>query len=724
MKQIYKKQFENLFEIVSATDPVAGEKLQPLVHLWDNWLNKDGDEELLLDLKWALSLAEILVIEFRLGLHSALSAFLWRPVSKDLIGLDDIKSDFGRTVALIVKGLVRLESMDMSKTEIHSENFIQLLLSMSTDVRVILIKTAERLIAIREVEKSNPEIAHRVAIESRDLFAPIAHRLGLYLIKSEFEERAMKQLDEKAYRSIARKLNETKKSRETYIQRFIAPIEDKLDERGFRCDIKGRPKSIHSIYNKMQHQGVEFNEVYDLFAIRIVLDSLGEQEKSDCWQVYSIVTDQYQPNPNRLRDWISTPKANGYESLHTTVIGPDGKWVEVQVRTRRMDEIAEHGHAAHWKYKEDKDEDRKDHWLDGLRDALNAPELKAEDDSSSAKKELYSKQIYVFTPLGDLIKLSRKATVLDFAFAVHTNVGYHCTGGKVNGRIVPIKHNLVNGDQVEILTSAQQKPKTDWLNWVNTSKAKTRIKRVLKEANYRDSDEGKDTLKRKFEQWKIKYDVTTIHRLVNELNLKHALDLYQQVADNKVDLNQIKELLKTKDPAEYHKTKPETDKSIDSFVKSTVQQEDYLIIDEKLDQVDYRMAKCCNPIYGDEVFGFIKVSEGTKIHRINCPNAAQMLKRYPYRVVKVHWTDRHGNEASFPVNIRITGIDDIGIVNEISKVISSDLRVNMRAMNISSNDGIFIGQITLVVQDKQHLATIIDKVERVKGVISVLRSDE
>jgi GTP pyrophosphokinase len=474
----------------------------------------------------------------------------------------------------------------------------------------------------------------------------------------------------------------------------------------------------------MVHQSVEFDEVYDLFAIRIILRNATESEKSDCWQVYSIVTDLYQPNPNRLRDWISTPKLNGYESLHTTVIGPEGRWVEVQIRTQRMDAYAEKGHAAHWRYKEKTSDAEGVEWLSQIRDALETSGNAEKAEESKEKTELYSNQIYIFTPKGDLLKLSAGATVLDFAFAVHSQVGYRCTGARVNGLMVPIRHKLVNGDQVEVTTSQQQKPKTDWLNIVTSSKAKARIKRFLKQADYQDADIGKEILSRKLSQWRIKHDVSTIQRIVNWLNLKDALELYQQISDTKIDLASIREYLKDKAPSEVLKEKLATIKTVDSFVKTTSQAQDYLVIDDTLGNVDYRLAKCCNPIFGDEVYGFVTVHEGTKIHRVNCPNAPQMIERFPYRIVKVRWTDSHGAAGGFTVNVQITGNDNITVVNEISRLIASDLKVSMRSMNLVSKDGLFEGTYTLIVQDRPHLETIMNRLKRTKGIQTVRRSDE
>ncbi|MCD6346864.1 MAG: bifunctional (p)ppGpp synthetase/guanosine-3',5'-bis(diphosphate) 3'-pyrophosphohydrolase [Bacteroidales bacterium] len=698
--------------------------LEGISNVYSSWLFELNENDQKIQNSRIEGICKLIVDEIGLGFVSVQATILLPVYQGGGISEDDLLKLVDKSVVDILHGIKKLESLDMSKTEIHSENFIQLLLSISSDVRVILLKTAERLYCLRQVTSTHDVNDMLLAREARDLYAPIAHRLGLYLIKSEFEEAAMKILLTDQYQDIAKRLNESKKSRSRYIQSFIAPIEQMLKSNGINCDIKGRPKSIHSIWKKMSSQGVEFDEVYDLFAIRIILQSSGASEKADCWQVYSLITDLYQPNPNRLRDWISSPKPNGYESLHTTVIGPNGKWVELQIRTKRMDEIAEYGHAAHWKYKENLEDSSEDDWLGRIRLALEKSESDKDDDKQSAKTELYSNQIYIFTPNGDLIKLRSGSTVLDFAFAVHTSVGYHCTGATLNGEIVPIKQELINGDLVEILTSNQQRPKIDWLNWVVSSKARSRIKRALKEAEYQNADKGRDTLKRKFEQWRIRYDVTAIDRLVNHLKLKNPLELYQQVAVGKLDLNQIKDWLKAKDPAGYNKSKPESNKSIDSFVKSTVQDDDCLILDDTLQNVDFKLARCCNPIFGDEVFGFVTVSGGTKIHRLNCPNAKQMISRYPYRVIKVNWTSSHGDQAHYSVNVRIAGMDDIGIINEVSRVISSDLKVNMRAMNISSRDGFFTGQITLVVQDKKHLEVIFGKLKRVKGVLTVQRSDE
>jgi GTP diphosphokinase / guanosine-3',5'-bis(diphosphate) 3'-diphosphatase len=669
-------------------------------------------------------LVPIIINELGMGATSQAASILTIPYNNGWLSATQVTENFGIPLLNILDGLKKIERLNTSRTKIHADKFIQLLLSISDDVRVILIRTGERLQEVRSICGLPEETRLKLAHDAGDLFAPIAHRLGLYQIKNEFEEASMRYLLPDIYRDVSRHLAETRSNRDEYISRFISPLILELQAKGYQCDIKGRTKSIPSIWRKMVHQSVEFDEVYDLFAIRIVLNNPSDSEKADCWQVYSIVTDLYQPNPNRLRDWISTPKRNGYESLHTTVIGPEGRWVEVQIRTQRMDVYAEKGHAAHWKYKENKDDAEGVEWLSRIRDALESAEDSNVSAESKAKTELYSDQIYIFTPKGDLLKLSAGSTVLDFAFAVHSDVGYHCTGARVNGQMVPIRHKLVNGDLVEVTVSQQQKPKTDWLNWVFTSKAKARIKRFLKQADYLDADLGKEMLTRKLSQWRIKYDVSTIQRVVNWLNLKDALELYQQLSENKIDLASIKAYLKDKAPSELIKEKLSTIKTVDSFVKITSQTQDYLVIDDTLGNVDYKLAKCCNPIFGDEVYGFVTVHEGTKIHRVNCPNARQMIERFPYRIVKVRWTDSHGAAGGFTVNVLITGNDNILVVNEISRLISSDLKVSMRSMNLVSKDGLFEGTYTLIVQDRPHLETIMNRIKRTKGVLTVRRSDE
>ncbi|MDD4645982.1 MAG: RelA/SpoT family protein [Bacteroidales bacterium] len=669
-------------------------------------------------------LIPIITGELGLGDTSHAACLLTVPYNRDWLTAAQVEENFCLPMVNILVGLKKIEKLNTTRTKIHADKFIQLLLSISDDVRVILIKTGMRLQELRSADELTDEARLKLAQEAGDLYAPIAHRLGLYQIKNEFEEASMKNLLPDIHRDISRHLAETRSNRDEYIEKFIKPLANELKSKGYLCDIKGRTKSIPSIWRKMVSQAVEFDEVYDLFAIRIILKNPSENEKADCWQVYSIVTDLYQPNPNRLRDWISSPKPNGYESLHTTVIGQEGRWVEVQIRTQRMDVIAEKGHAAHWRYKENNGDTEGAEWLSEIRDALETIREPEKVVESKAKNELYSDQIYIFTPKGDLLKLKAGSTVLDFAFAVHSDVGYHCTGAKVNNQMVPIRQKLVNGDQVEVTVSQQQKPKIDWLNWVSSSIAKSRIKRFLNEANYQDADIGKEILARKLSQWKIKPDVSTLQRIVNWLNLKDALELYQQISESKIELASIRDFLKDKAPSEILKDKIVSPKTVDGLVKVTSQSQDYLVIDDSLGNVDYKLSKCCNPIFGDEVFGFVTVHEGTKIHRVSCSNARQMIERYPYRVVKVRWTDSHGATAGFTINLQITGKDNIAVVNEISKIIASDLKVSMRSMNLVSKDGQFEGTYTLIVQVRPHLETIMNRIRRTKGVLSIRRSDE
>jgi GTP pyrophosphokinase len=547
--------------------------------------------------------------------------------------------------------------------------------------------------------------------------------MGLYNIKSEMEDLHLKYTHSKAFREVVDKLQETKASRDKFINEFIAPLKEKLQAEGYEFDMMGRTKSIHSIWSKMSQQKVDFDEVYDLFAIRIVLKSQPENEKSDCWKVYSLVTDQYQPNPNRLRDWISVPKSNGYESLHTTVVVPGGKWVEVQIRTERMNEIAEKGLAAHWKYKGGTGREDMEDWLNRVRELLEGPEPDAEDIIDDFKHSIYNKEIFVFTPKGDLKKFSAGATVLDFAYDVHSDVGKTCVGAKVNGKTVPIRHHLVNGDRVQVITSKSQRPKQDWLQYVQTSKAKSKIRQALQEAKLADADTGREILKRRFRNWKYEFDDVHINLLLRHYRLKTATDLYYLVAMEKVDLVEVKELLRDKERGDAGIKSTEIgEDAVERIISSAVRQDDYLIIDKSLDKVEYRLGKCCNPINGDEIFGFVTVSSGITIHPVSCPNAAQLISKHGYRVVKAQWAVTL-EEIYLPATIRVTGVDDIGILSKISDTISKDLRVNMRSVSVDSVDGLFEGTITLFVKDTGHLDVLIRRLAKIRGVLSVARME-
>ena len=671
-----------------------------------------------------LEVARITVEEIGLGTTSVICALLHDVVEDTEITLEEIEKEFGNVVARIIDGLTKISGLynKSTNTSDQAENFRKMLLTLADDVRVILIKLADRLHNMRTLDSMPKEKQLKIASETSFLFAPLAHRLGLYAVKSELEDLALKYTEPEVYKDIARKLQETKAKRDRFIRDFIIPIRRELEGTGMSFDIKGRPKSIFSIWNKMRKQGVEFEEVYDLFAIRIILDSEQEREKADCWRAYSVVTDLYQPNPKRLRDWISTPKANGYESLHTTVMGAGGRWVEVQIRTRRMDEIAEKGLAAHWKYKETGSDNAFDDWLRRIREVLENPEPNALEFIDNFKLQLYAKDVFAFTPKGDLIKLPGGATALDFAFEIHTDIGMKCIGAKVNHKIVPLSYELQNGDQVEILTSSIQKPKADWLNFVTTAKAKSKIKQAIKDYRREMAEQGKDIFERKMKQWKTPITEELMAKVVKQFNVQSATDLHYLIATERLDLAQLKAFILNPNKVENRSLPRIDEKNFGNLVRSSSSAaDDLLIIDDKISKIDYTLANCCNPIPGDEIFGFVTINEGIKIHRVNCPNAVHLLSKYSYRVVKAKWTA--ASAVSFLAGIRITGLDDIGIISGISQVISNDLKVNMRSISVVSNDGMFEGNIMVFVNDTKHLETLMRKLLQVKGVLKVSRFD-
>lgn len=667
-----------------------------------------------------IAVARIGVEEIGLGKTSIICSLLYDAVHEGKVSLEKVKETFGPEVARLVGDLTKISSIDTTNTTEQAENFRKLLLSLVTDVRVILIKLSERLQMMRNLESYPEEMHLPVATETFYLYAPLAHRLGLYNIKSEMEDISLNFRDRETYQHISRKLEETTSARNRFIKEFIQPIKDELDKQGFKFEIKGRLKSIYSIYNKMRKQGVGFEEVYDIFAIRIIIDTEFKSEKADCWRVYSVVSDFYQPNPLRMRDWISIPKTNGYESLHTTVIGPGGKWVEVQIRTVRMNEIAEKGLAAHWKYKGGEADRGLDTWLGKVREILEAPEAEAMDFLDTLQPSLYAKEIFVFTPTGDLKKLPVNATVLDFAFDIHSNLGCSCVGAKVNGKSVPIRHVLQNGDRVEILTAKTQKPKPDWLSFVVTSKAKNKIKAIIKEETTKNAEAGKEILQRRLKNWKFPYNDATLKKLTKHFKVKTVTDLYALIAEDKVDFAVVKELLQEKPEVQRSPEKIE-ETVVEKIVKShTSKTDDFLIIDNKVDSLEYKLAKCCNPIFGDPIFGFVTINEGVKIHRTNCPNAEQMISKYGYRIVNAKWTNNDGN-VQYQADIRVVGIDDIGLLSRISDLLSRDLKVNMRAISFDTNDGMFEGRISLFVKDNSHLDNLLVKLKKVKGVMSASR---
>ena len=668
-----------------------------------------------------IQITGIILDEIGLGKPAVLSILLQELIENGKISVKEINKIFNTSVDSIVKGLSNVEDLYKRQTAIETENFRKLLLTFAEDIRVILIIVAERLYVMRNLEVYPEDVRQNIARECSFLYAPLAHRMGLYTIKSELEDLSLKYTNKEIYKEIAKKLNETKRSREKYIDEFIAPLQEKLKTIGVPFEIKGRTKSIFSIYNKVKKQNTAFENIYDLFAIRIIFDTPIDKEKIACWQAYSIVTDMYQPNPKRLRDWISIPKSNGYESLHTTVLGPEEKWVEVQIRTQRMDEVAEKGLAAHWKYKGIKNELGIDEWLKNIREILENPELNAVDFMDEFKLNLYDKEVFVFTPNGDLHRLSKGATVLDFAFSIHSELGCKCVGARVNEKNVQIKYALNNGDQVQILTSPAQKPNQAWLNIVKTSKAKNKIRQALKEVEYKDAEIGRETLVRRFRNWKIELNDGNISRVAKKKSYKTVSDLYQDIANGKLDIHAVREaylnLEKPHTPIEpEHKSAELFTQEVEREVK-----EDVLIIGQDLKNVDFKLAKCCNPIYGDDVFGFVSVVGGIKIHRTDCPNAPQMISRFGYRIIKARWSGKSVGSL-YPITLRIVGHDDIGVVSNITSLISKEKNILLRSISVDSNAGLFQGNITLMVGENKDLEAIIKKIKLIKGVKSVMRN--
>lgn len=668
-----------------------------------------------------IAVAQIAAEEIGLGTTSIVCALLHDVVEDTDVSLEEIENIFGKKVARIIDGLTKISGIFDPNSSIQAENFRKMLLTLADDVRVILIKLADRLHNMRTMEFMPRDKQLKIASETSYLYAPLAHRLGLYAIKSELEDLSLKFTDPDTYKFIARKLNEKKAERERYVTEFIGPIKEILGDQGIDALVFGRPKSIHSIWNKMKKKSTPFEEVYDLFAIRIIIDSKTEMEKADCWKAYSIVTDLYRPNPDRLRDWISSPKGNGYESLHTTVMGPKGQWVEVQIRTKRMNEIAEKGFAAHWKYKESNSDSGLDQWIQKVRDILNSPESNALDFVTDFKMNLFSDEIFIFTPQGALIQLPQAATALDFAFEIHSDLGASCIGAKVNHKLVPISHVLQNGDQVEIITSSKQVPKEDWLNIVVTAKAKSKIKSSLKEEKRRIAEDGKEILERKLKSIKVNYNTDNLNKLTLHFKLPSTQELFYNVAKGLIDIKDLREYLMTEKAADKIPN-PRFDEHVESLVKKINRRDqETLLIGDDLQKIDYTLSPCCNPIPGDDVFGFVTVNEGIKIHRINCPNAAKLMANYAYRIVKAKWTSQ--KELAFLTGIRIIGIDDVGLVNRITSVISQEFNVNIRSITISSNEGIFEGSIMVYVKDTEQLEDLIRTLKRIRGITSITRFD-
>lgn len=684
--------------------------------------NVFGMNPIIKDMQTSVIVAE----EIGMRRASILGIMLHESVKYNLCTIESIKTEYGEDVAGIIRGLVKINDLYAKSPTIESENFRNLLLSFAEDMRVILIIIADRVNLMRQIKNSdNNEARLMVSNEAAYLYAPLAHKLGLYKLKSELEDLSLKYTEHDVYYHIKEKLNATKAARDKYIQAFIEPIKKKLEESGLKFHIKGRTKSIHSIYQKMKKQGCPFEGVYDLFAIRIILDSDFDKEKQECWQAYSLVTDMYLPNPKRLRDWLSVPKSNGYESLHITVMGPEGKWVEVQIRTERMDEIAEKGLAAHWRYKGIKSETGLDDWLNSIRETLENADSDIEV-MDQFKLELYKDEVFVFTPKGDLYRLPQNATVLDFAFSIHTNLGSKCIGAKVNGKNVPLRHILNSGDQVEIMTSGTQVPKQDWLNFVTTSKAKSKIRQALKEMAARQSQFARETLERKFKNKKIEYDEAIMMRLIKKLGFKTVTDFYKSIADESSDINAIIDKYQEMQKRETEQREDVIYRSAEGYnlqqnadAKSYFK-DDVLVIDQNLKGIDFNLAKCCNPIYGDDVFGFVTISGGIKIHRCDCPNSHQMKSKFPYRIVRARWAGKSAGKQ-YPITIKIIGHDDIGIVTNITSIINKESNILLRSISVDSHDGLFSGMLTVMVDDNSKLEALIKKLRTIKGVKQVNR---
>ena len=673
---------------------------------------------------YALETAEIAFDEIGLKRDAIIAIVLYTGVVAGLNDTAQIEKDFGRGVAQIIHGLVKVQELYKRTPVVESENFRNLLISFAEDMRVILIMIADRVNLMRQVrDTDNEEARLEVAQEASYLYAPLAHKLGLYKLKSELEDLSLKYLEHDAYYMIKDKLNATKKSRDSYIERFITPIQQRLEEAGLHFHMKGRTKSIHSIWQKMKKQKCNFEGIYDLFAIRIIIDSPIDKEKMQCWQAYSIVTDMYMPNPKRLRDWLSVPKSNGYESLHITVLGPENKWVEVQIRTERMDEIAEKGLAAHWRYKGIKGESSIDEWLSNIRAALeNNDDLQLMDQF---KMGLYEDEVFVFTPKGELLKFPKGANILDFAYRIHSGVGNKCVGGKINGKNVSFRAELKSGDEVEVITQSNQTPKQEWINIVKTPRAKAKIKLALKDTIAKDTVYAKELLERRLKNRKIEFDESTMMHLIKRMGFKVATDFYKQIADEKLDVNEVIEKYVAVRDYDQNLNAPQITRSATEYSYDNPDEEiarnndDVLVIDRNLKGVDYSLAKCCQPIYGDPVFGFVTVSGGIKIHRANCPNAPELRKRFGYRIVKARWSGKSAGQYS--ITIKVVGNDDLGIVNNITSIISKEEKIVMRSINIDSHDGLFDGTIVVQLEDVTKLEALMKKLRTVKGVKHVSR---
>lgn len=672
----------------------------------------------------AFQTAQLIVDEIGLRRDGVLAVLLRPSIEQGFLSIEEVHQQYGESVARILHGLQRIQELYQKNPVVETENFRNLLLSFAEDMRVILIMIADRVNLMRQIRDTKQLDAKReVSEEAAYLYAPLAHKLGLYKLKSELEDLSLKYLEHDAYYHIKEKLSETKKSRDAYIEQFIKPISERLTEAGLQFHIKGRTKSIHSIWQKMKKQKCPFEGVYDLFAIRIIIDTPIEKEKMQCWQAFAIVTSMYQPNPKRLRDWLSVPKSNGYESLHITVLGPEKKWVEVQIRTERMDEIAERGVAAHWRYKGVKSESGLDEWLTNIRSMLETSD--GLDAMDQFKMDLYEDEVFVFTPKGDLFKFPKGATVLDFAYHIHSKIGNACVGARINNKVVTIRHQLQSGDQVEIMTSSSQKPRQEWMTVVKTSRAKSKIRLALKETQVKEGLFAKEMLERKFKNKKLELDEPIMQHLIKKMGFKEVSDFYRQIASGELDVNTVIDRYIEIQQGDGPTTGNNLAESAANFVLDESRlpkehiDEDVLVIDRNLKGVDYQLARCCQPIYGDKVFGFVTVNGGIKIHREDCPNAPELKKRFGYRIVKAKWSGK--GSSQYEITLRVIGNDDIGIVNNLTSIISREEKLVLRSINIDSHDGLFSGNLTIMLDDTNRMESLIKKLRTVKGVKQVVR---
>ena len=669
--------------------------------------------------------ARIVAEQMSMGRVAILGILLNELVVMQHLSTEKVRKDFGDEVEGIIRGLCNVRKLYLKSPSVQSENFRGLLLSFAEDLRVILILIANRLCLMRQIKDSPNEEARRsIATEAAYLYAPLAHKLGLYQMKSELEDLSLKYLERDAYYHIKEKLNATKRSRDAYIERFIQPVKERLEAAGLKFHMKGRTKSIHSIWQKMKKQRCGFEGIYDLFAIRVILDSPPEREKQDCWQVFSIVTDMYQSNPKRMRDWLSVPKSNGYESLHITVLGPEQKWVEVQIRTERMDDVAERGLAAHWRYKGVKSgEADVESWMHNIREALEAGDDMQLMDQF--RMDLYEDEVFVFTPKGDLFKLPKGATVLDFAYAIHTKVGNMCTGGRIGGRMVTLRQELQSGDQVEIMTHQNQTPKQDWLTVAKTGRARSKIRQALKEQAARQAAFAKEELVRKMKNRKLEINESTLMHTMNRLGHKVVTEFYVALADGTLDINQVLDAYVRQLRYDHGELIPTQVQSAENFYMQTEAEQvatrgsDVLVIDDNLRGVDFTLARCCHPVYGDEVFGFVTAGGGIKIHRNNCPNAAAMRERFGYRILRARWAGK--GSSQYVITLRVVGQDDLGIVNNITSIISKEEKILLRSISIESRDGLFSGTLSILLEDTGRLKQLVQKLANVKGVKEVKR---